>query len=765
MVQDKEKMKRAKVIKIKASGVIVQLEDDKEAWLPGPELSTKYNPSQALSKQSLCSEGEELEVIECGREFGGERKLVSHIRVENDPWDKVKEWKDNDVKEMEIHSVTVSRAFGKIEPGIRGYIELAELYDEKDSLFPRSWSDFKTAAVGDIIAGYVNTGGTNNERRLVKLDVISYIKNLRDIPGVLPVLSKIPVEISPAQESEVKTRRDWFMPGLPEVSHMLVVDDSEKFSEEISIYLNDSGIEAAAAVSKDEALKFLSAPGCPDLDIAIVDVHLTEKNDYAGLEIARIIKEKQPRCRIIITTGGEVGLDKMLESSGDLPISFFLYKPFGLEELTQAISSTIREKPKQLKDFFIEKGKNELHDQSSFESENRPLYSALDDLGKKIKAESVILFGVHPVSFRVKIVERCGNVNEKIDDYLLKLRYSPVKDVAVEREEIFERSAGRLTSYPKHRWLYDAMQYGSCIAFPVEVSYEWTYSLFAFHRDSYKFVEKDKYSVKSTAKEIAYILETKRLQDTWRRETPFILAGMTYGSMAHDLISTVSREFSIPPIFKIIDNKNEIGRDDIEKIRKHLETLLIELRRAKGIVETFRRMSRSHLEAEHEAETELNIFDAITDVSKNIKIEADALNTKVIIAPVDKGIWRKISMKKASFEQVIYNLVLNAAQQIFRFNFAREEGYVKIELGELESEDNRWIRILIHDTGPGIHAHSFEKIFEKGYTTKENGCGMGLDICRNIIKQAGGKIRVQKSVLFVGTTFEILLPLNINERD
>ena len=761
MAQDNKKMKRVKVIKIKASGVIVQLENGEEAWLPGQELSPEYNPSQALFKQSLCSEGEELEVIEYGREVGGERALVSHIRVQNDPWDKVKEWKADDVKEMEVYSVTTFRAFGKIEPGIQGYIELAELYDKKRCRFPRSWSDFKTVAVGDIIAGHVDISRTNNERRLVKLDVISYIKNLRDISCVLPVLSNTPVEMIPMDEPEVKNRRDWFMPGLPGVSHMLVVDDSEKFSEEISIYLNDFGIKAAAAVSKDEAVKFLSDPECPDFDIAIVDVHLTTKNDYIGLEIARIIKEKQPRCRIIITTGDEMGLDKMLESGGDLFISSFLHKPFGLEELTHAISSTFREKPRQLKDFLIEEEKNELQDQSSIKSKTRPLYSVLDDLRKKIKAESVILFSIHPVSFRVKIVEDCGNVNENIADYMLKLRYSPVKDVAIDREEIFEKSVSSLTSYPKHRWLHNALQYESCIAFPVEVSHEWMYSLFAFHSDSHTFGEKDKYVVKSTAKEIAYILEIKRLQDTWRSETPFILAGKTYGSMAHDLISTVSREFSIPPIFKIINKKSEIGKDGIEKIKKHLETLLIELRRAKGIVETFRRMSRSHLEKE----TEVDVFDAITDISKNIKIEANALNTDVMAAPVEERFRRKIRMRRASFEQVIYNLVLNAAQQIFRFRFARVKGRVKIELSEIKSGGNDWVRILIHDNGPGIHAHSFEKIFEKGYTTKEDGCGMGLDICRNIIKQARGKIRVLKSALFVGTTFELLLPSNINKGD
>lgn len=748
------RMIKAEVIKVKASGATVQLENGEEAWLPGVELSTLFNPAQALSKQSSCTEGDVLDVVVYGREMGGERTLVSCVRVHDDPWDKVRAWQNGEVKEMVITSVTRDKAFGQIDTGIQGYIELEELYeDKKRCRFPRSWDDIKVVAVGDAISGYVYTRSVNEKKRLVKLDVLSYITELEGISRTLPVLSDSPGESMIDTEAIIKDPTDLFIPELPEVRHMLVVDDYQQFTIEVSEYLTDCGIATAAVVSKEEAVAFLSGRDCPDLDIAVVDVHLTGDYNFEGLAVARSIREKQPRCRIILVTGDEMRMDKMLTLAGDFQLSAFLFKPFGPEELNRAISATVREKPRPLKDFFADKGDN-TSKQSAVESKTRRMYSVLDDLRRRIKAQSVILFGIHPVSFNVRIVEECGDVSETLDEHLPMLRYSPVNDVGIEREKIFEPDAGGLRNYPKHRRLLDALKYESCIAYPIEVEHEWSYAVFAFHGEPHKFAEKDKSAVQAAAKELAYFIEIRRLMDTWRRETPFILAGKTYGSMAHDLIHSVSREFGIPKIFKIFENKSEIKKAEIDTVQQYLSTLLTDLKRAKGIVETFRRMSRSHLDTAEE----VDVLEAIAGASKSLAVEVEELNTTVVIPSGKNEIRPTAHLRKASFEQMIYNLVLNAAQQIYRFRFVRNSGLVKIEVDEIESGGDTWIRILVHDNGPGIHAHNYGRVFEMGYTTKDYGCGMGLDICRNIAKDADGSIRILKSVLFIGTTVEILLP-------
>ena len=243
-----------------AGGALVLLENQAKAWLPGQELSTHYNPSRKLSEQNLCSEGQELEVTVYGKELGGRQQLVSHIRVSNDPWDKVNTWSDNEAKEMEVHSVTANHAFGMIESGIRGVADLADIYGGVS--FPRSWKHFKTISAGDVIAGYVKKSEIDFEQRLVKLAPAEYIKNLSYIPGFLPILQKGPAGQAGMEEDGTGKNREWITRLPPGIQHILVVDDDELFLKEMGDYLESCDIEITRSGSRDEVNRFLENPEC-----------------------------------------------------------------------------------------------------------------------------------------------------------------------------------------------------------------------------------------------------------------------------------------------------------------------------------------------------------------------------------------------------------------------------------------------------------------------------------------------------------------------
>ena len=753
-------MANAKILEIKAHGAIVLLENDEKAWLPGQEISTQYDPSRKLSEQGICNEGQYLDVVVYGKALGGkQKKLVSHIRFSNDPWNKVETWQDNDTKELIIDSVTANRAFGVIEPGIRGFVDMSNIY--QNISFPRSWNDFKTICAGDITAGYVKTGEIDHKNRLVKLDPTEYIRKLTDIPGVLPIIQKgVDVGVE-AKESGPNENRLWKNHMSPGIRHILVVDNDNLFLNEMGDYLDSCNIETTLAASLDEVNCFLDNQECPDMDIALVDINLTAELDYLGFRAAETIARLQPRCRIIMTSGDSIDISKISSTAGSLSVSGFLYKPFGIEDWNQALSCAVQDTPRMMGDFF-----------NAATLEENPLLPVIpralsqnklvSDLKKEIEAETVALFSIHPLSYDVKIEAYSGIMRGRIDEYLEKLRYSPVKDVAIGKESIFESKITNTPRYSKHRWLVAALRYESCIAYRIPVTRELEYGLFAFHGNENHFDDKDSHKVKSTADRIAQALVIQRLEETIRVENPFYLAGKTYGSMAHDLANALSREFGISTILKIIDAQNIIDGKDKTKIRENLALIDAELRRAREIVNTFRRMSRS----QHEKETEVNVPEILQKASETIKVETDALNTgiKVTLSREIAAIPGMVKIKQTPFEQVLYNLFLNAAQQIKRFSFAREKGFILAECSSINEEEGKnFLRVLVHDSGPGIHGRDFEKIFEKGYTTKEDGSGMGLDICRNILDQAGGKIRVLKSILFCGTTFEILLPLHKKE--
>lgn len=101
-------------------------------------------------------------------------------------------------------------------------------------------------------------------------------------------------------------------------------------------------------------------------------------------------------------------------------------------------------------------------------------------------------------------------------------------------------------------------------------------------------------------------------------------------------------------------------------------------------------------------------------------------------------------------QQVFLNLALNGFRAMAR------GGTLTIRLRWAIGSQQDVLQIEFHDEGRGIDACSMEKIFEPGFTTKAGSPGLGLSVCKKVVEQVGGSIRVE-SVLEQGSTFTIYL--------
>ncbi len=111
-------------------------------------------------------------------------------------------------------------------------------------------------------------------------------------------------------------------------------------------------------------------------------------------------------------------------------------------------------------------------------------------------------------------------------------------------------------------------------------------------------------------------------------------------------------------------------------------------------------------------------------------------------------------------EQVLLNLIINARQAMPRGG--------RLRLDVRTNPRTQMAEIRVADTGVGIPPEGLRLIFEPFYTTKEpdehghGGTGLGLSVCRQIIEQHHGRIRVE-SVVGKGSTFTVKLPLKPEE--
>jgi signal transduction histidine kinase len=114
----------------------------------------------------------------------------------------------------------------------------------------------------------------------------------------------------------------------------------------------------------------------------------------------------------------------------------------------------------------------------------------------------------------------------------------------------------------------------------------------------------------------------------------------------------------------------------------------------------------------------------------------------------------------AQIEQVLLNLIINARQAMPRGG--------RLVIDVRENVRTQMVELSISDSGVGIPPERLRLIFEPFYTTKEpdsnghGGTGLGLSVCRQIIEQHHGRIRVE-SLVGKGSTFTVKLPMHAED--
>jgi len=118
----------------------------------------------------------------------------------------------------------------------------------------------------------------------------------------------------------------------------------------------------------------------------------------------------------------------------------------------------------------------------------------------------------------------------------------------------------------------------------------------------------------------------------------------------------------------------------------------------------------------------------------------------------------KAKARRVELQQVLLNLLINARTAVL----AKERSAARSVRIDAD-HDHEWLRIRVSDTGIGVSAENFARLFEPFFTTRGDddsgtpGHGLGLAICREILTAMGGDITAQ-SVPDEGTTFTVCLP-------
>jgi signal transduction histidine kinase len=223
----------------------------------------------------------------------------------------------------------------------------------------------------------------------------------------------------------------------------------------------------------------------------------------------------------------------------------------------------------------------------------------------------------------------------------------------------------------------------------------------------------------------------------------------TMGEMAASIAHEINQ-----PLAAIVNNANAslrwLGQDppNVERARSVLERVVSDGGRASQVIGSIRGM----LEKSGQERVELDVNDLIREVMTFVR--ADLKHHGITARTELSGDLPRISAVRVQLQQVLLNLIANAAESM-----ASVEERVRALTVRSQKADGCGIVVTVEDTGTGIDPTDLERVFEAFFSTKPEGMGMGLSICRSIVEAHGGRMTVLRAHPR-GSVFQVSLPVD-----
>ncbi|MFL9960084.1 AAA family ATPase [Paraburkholderia sediminicola] len=183
-----------------------------------------------------------------------------------------------------------------------------------------------------------------------------------------------------------------------------------------------------------------------------------------------------------------------------------------------------------------------------------------------------------------------------------------------------------------------------------------------------------------------------------------------------------------------------------EEVRACVQHMIGEGRRASEIVRRIRTLTGKAAPRK----TQLELNDVINDVVA--LVQRELLNHRVSLRLELASDLPPVLGDRVQLQQVLINLVINGIQAMADIGDNSRELLI-----ESHRDNDGHVLVTVQDSGPGIDPEIATRLFDAFFTTKADGMGMGLSICRSIIEAHGGQVWASNHA-GRGARFQLSLP-------
>lgn len=249
------------------------------------------------------------------------------------------------------------------------------------------------------------------------------------------------------------------------------------------------------------------------------------------------------------------------------------------------------------------------------------------------------------------------------------------------------------------------------------------------------------------------ISERIRAQEALRK----LQADLAHGarvSMLGELAASIAHEINQP--LAVISTSGSAGlrwldrpQPALDEVRLSIGTILASSKRAADIVARVRAMAAGQSPARSLVLVDEVIAEAL------LFLEHESQMQGVTMTHHQDTSSTRVLCDRTQLQQVIVNLAMNSMQAM---EAARIRSRRIVITSTCPSPDE--LCCIFEDNGPGIKSEHLDRLFDSFFTTKDNGMGMGLAICRSIVESHGGRIIVESGGEGRGAIFRFTLPVS-----
>lgn len=229
-------------------------------------------------------------------------------------------------------------------------------------------------------------------------------------------------------------------------------------------------------------------------------------------------------------------------------------------------------------------------------------------------------------------------------------------------------------------------------------------------------------ALESTRRERQY----REMQSELAHANRVATMGQLTASIAHEIKQPIAAaRINAAAALRFLDK----SPPDVAEVREALTCIVNDTDRASDVVD---RIGSLIKKAPPRKEV-VDLNAAILEVTA--LTHSEAVKTGVTVDTQLAGELPRIQCDRVQLQQVMLNLIVNAIQSMSGV----EDGNRELHISTVSIEPEG-VCVAVRDTGHGLRPESLPRLFEPFYTTKPDGMGMGLSICRSIIEAHGGRL-------------------------